>query len=204
MAHTHSFLMSNNGRCIFRQDAKCIVTTYVGGTVVHSLTAIVLDESKQIGRVIGRVGGRDAGVDINSCTIHPTLPLALFYTGSFAGGRSVMLWAFSGASRGSSHPNSPVSDECRTISTPGPPLVGVEELAFFDCGANVIVKSTGKRLPEVYSLERNLVYTLALQLEQQTLTRLSALNRSRPVRQPWSKPRISDPANPPRPFPGGG
>ena len=78
LAQSYSFLISDNGQYILRLDAKSLVNTHAGDPTVHSVTAIEFDKTRKTSHIIGRVGSHDAGMNINSCSIHPALPLALF------------------------------------------------------------------------------------------------------------------------------
>src|SRR3954471_8891429 len=120
--------MSDNGEYILRQDAKSLVTIHVGNPVVYSLTAIGFDQTRQTSYIIGQFGDNDAGIDINSCSFHPTLPLALFFTGCFGGVRNVVLWAFTGENRGKQQRSDPTSIKSETFSNLGPPQTGIELL----------------------------------------------------------------------------
>jgi hypothetical protein len=68
----------------------------------------------------------------------------------------------------------PTSRRNGILSNLGPPLTGIELLHFSACGKNVIVKCIGKTLPEVFSLEENPAYTVALQLQRELPLRSSA------------------------------
>lgn len=163
MTHSYSFLLSDDGQYILRQDKRCLVTAVTGNPVVYSLTVIGFDTSRHNSHVVNRFGGLDAGVDVNACSFHPTLPLVLFYTRNLLSGRTVMLWAFTAASKLDRYSPGPPVDDLLTVC---PPLIGIESLSFSACGTNVIVKSVGRALPDVYPLERHPVYALAKTLVQ--------------------------------------
>ena len=167
LARSYSFLISDNGEYILRQDAKSLVSTHVGNPIVYSFTVIGFDQTRQTSSIIGQFGDNNAGIDINSCSFHPTLPLVLFFTRYCGGGRNVVLWAFTAENRGKQQLSDPASSKSETLSNIGPPQTGIELLHFSACGKNVIVKCTGKRLPDVFSLEGNPVYIIALQLQKE-------------------------------------
>jgi hypothetical protein len=160
LTRSYSFLISEDGRYILRLDARCLVSTHVGDPTVYAATAIGLCKTLKTSHVIGQVGGHDGGMSINSCSFHPTLPLALFFTQSLGGGRSMMLWAFT-ADNGAS-----ASSKRENLSNIGPAQTGIEYLHFSSCGTNVIVKCTGNRLPDVYSIRTHPVYILGIRLQQ--------------------------------------
>lgn len=80
LAQSHSFIISTNGRYILRLDARSLVSTTAGDPTVYAVTAIMVNQLEKTCRVIAQVGGNNAGMNINSCSFYPTLPLALFFT----------------------------------------------------------------------------------------------------------------------------
>ncbi|KFZ09338.1 hypothetical protein V501_05591 [Pseudogymnoascus sp. VKM F-4519 (FW-2642)] len=169
LAQSHSFIVSNNSRYILRLDARSLVSTTAGEPTVYSVTAIMVNQTEKICSVIAQVGGNNAGMNINSCSFHPTLPLVLFFTRGFGGGRSIMLWAFTAESHNGQDSNISTHGKLETLSNIGPSQTGIEYLHFSSCGTNVVVKCSGRQLPEVYSLQTNPIYNLSIRLQQEDL-----------------------------------
>jgi hypothetical protein len=169
LAQSHSFIISSNSRYILRLDARSLVSTTAGEPTVYAITAIMVNQLEKTCRVIAQVGGNNTGMNINSCSFHPTLPLALFFTRGFVGDRSIMLWAFTAESHNRQNFNIATPGKLETLSKIGPSQTGIEYLHFSSCGTNVVVKCSGRQLPEVYSLQTNPIYNFSSRLQQEDL-----------------------------------
>jgi hypothetical protein len=155
LALPYSYQISQDCQYLLRQELKYLTTVAVAvDPTMFALTAIAIDQTGYDCQIIGRFGSFELPAQLGSCSIHPSLPLALFYSRGFGGPRSILLWMFENNSSLELGPEDSYDEICS-------PPHAAEYLHFSACGTNIIIKSPGEPLPNVISIQGHPLYELA-------------------------------------------
>jgi hypothetical protein len=167
LALSYSYNASQNCQYLLRQELKCLTTVAMvaGDPAIYALTVFAINQIGQDCHVSGQLGSFESPRRFSFCSIHPNLPLALFYSRIFGEAPSISLWMFENCSLelGSEDRRKTKVESHDAISSPCTSPSTIEYLHFSACGTKIIVKSPGNPLPEVVSIDGDPIYQLAVQ-----------------------------------------
>jgi hypothetical protein len=165
---SYSYQISQNCRYLLRQELKSMKTFgQAPHPRIHGLAVIAIDVAKKDCQLLGQFGSDGRIFELSFCSIHPSLPLALFCCRNLEGLPKILLWMFENRmpleenSKGQASPKVQV-EASENLSSLFISEKGFEYIHFSACGTNIIAKSAESPFPEVISIAGNSVYQSGL------------------------------------------
>lgn len=154
LAFSYSYKISPDCQYLLRQELKCPpIEVMMTDPTTFALTVLHINRVGQECHVIGQLGSLESVALLKHCSIHPSLPLALFYHQSPGSLSNILLWMFESNCSLDLESNDRLKvkvephDALSTASSLVKPQHEVEYLHFSACGTKIIFKTFGSPFP---------------------------------------------------------